>query len=328
MDVFNVFLPVAGVEFNWLILLLIGFSVGVMGGFFGMGGGWIVTPALNIFGFPMSVAIGTDMLNIFGQSIVGFRKHAKLGNVQLKLGMLVGGGMVVGVEIGKRIVLFLEAMNLAGSVIRFTYIGLLGGLAVYILRDYFAARKRGEHTGDGSAGGGAGEATAKKRSRHMIALVIGLGVGMLAGFLGVGGGFALVPAFIYLLGLPTNMAVGTSVLCCVISGAYGGFTYAVQGRMELIAVVFMLTGASFGAQFGASAVKYAGGYGIRFLYGVMLLVAAGSVLLKQLDEMIADVDLSVAAQVVVLSAAGFMCIVILSKLVRGILADRHMARAE
>ena len=85
-DIFDIYLPIAGMHFNVLILIGIGFSVGVLGGFFGVGGAWVVTPALNIFGFPMAYAIGTDLAHIFGKSIVATAKHRKMGNVDMKLG--------------------------------------------------------------------------------------------------------------------------------------------------------------------------------------------------------------------------------------------------
>ncbi len=319
MDVFNVFLPVSGVEFNWLCLILIGFAVGLMGGFFGIGGGPVLTPALNIFGFPMAVAIGTGMLNVFGQSIVGFRKHAALKNVHIRLGLTVGGTMLAGVEIGKQIVLRLETFNLEGSIVRYVYLLLLFGLTARFLRDYLGARKRGHGSGYSETA----TANIRPKSKTLSAILIGLGVGILAGFLGVGGGFLLVPAFIYLLGLPTRTAVGTSVLCCVLSGAYGGVSYAIQGRMDLIAALLLLTGSSFGSQFGASAVKYAGNYGLRFLYAIMLSMAAVGVLLKQLDEMIPEANFSFAAQAVVLATAGSISLVILTRFFRGIRAERR-----
>lgn len=323
MDVFTIYLPVAGVEFNWLILLLIGFSVGLMGGFFGIGGGPILTPALNIFGFPMAVAIGTGMLNVFGQSIVGFRKHAVLGNVDPRLGLTVGGAMLVGVELGKRMVMGLESDNLEGSTVRIVYLILLIGLTLRFLRDYLGARRRGEHRNENAHREKPEAEPVQPKARVLPALAIGLGVGVLAGFLGVGGGFLLVPAFIYLLGFPTHRAVGTSVLCCVVSGAYGGIAYAAQGRMDLIAVLPMLTGASFGAQLGASAVRFAGSYGLRLLYGIMLMMAAVGVALKQLDEMTPTINLSWVAQTVVLVTAGSISLVILVRLFCGIRADRR-----
>jgi len=315
MDMFDIYLPVAGIDFNFTILLAIGFSVGVMGGFFGMGGGWIVTPALNIFGFPVSFAIGTDLLNIYGQSIVGARRHAKLGNVNGKVGMVVGIGMVLGVELGSQIVLFLEKIGLAGSIIRYVYMVLLGGLSVYIFYDYFTKgknRKEKDYCG-------VKKETIHRREKANFPLwllfMLGIGIGFLAGFLGVGGGFALVPAFIYLLGLPTSVAVGSSLLCCIISGAYGGFTYAVKGRVEIIAVIFMLVGASLGAQIGASAVKYIRGYQIRSLYGGMLFLAAFSVLLKQLN-------FARIAGYIILSAALLICTIIITYMLKGLIKER------
>ena len=111
---FDVYLPIAGIHFNVLILLAIGFSVGVLGGFFGVGGAWVVTPALNIFGFNMSYAIGTDLAHIFGKSIVATKKHGKMGNVDVKMGLLSTIGSVIGVEIGARNVMWLTAKGLAG----------------------------------------------------------------------------------------------------------------------------------------------------------------------------------------------------------------------
>ncbi|MFW6152073.1 MAG: sulfite exporter TauE/SafE family protein [Verrucomicrobiota bacterium] len=319
MDVFNMFLPVAGVEFNWLYLILIGFAVGLMGGFFGIGGGPVLTPALNIFGFPMAVAIGTGMLNVFGQSIVGFRKHAALKNVNIRLGLTVGGAMLAGVELGKQIILRLETFNLEGAIVRYVYLLLLFGLTARFLRDYLGARK----SGHGSGCSESATAGIRPKPKTLSAILIGLGVGILAGFLGVGGGFLLVPAFIYLLGLPTRTAVGTSVLCCVLSGAYGGVSYAIEGRMDLIAALLLLTGSSFGSQFGASAVKYAGSYWLRFLYAIMLLMVAIGVMLKQLDEMIPEANFSFVAQAIVLATAGSISLVILTQFFRGIRAERQ-----
>ena len=102
MGIFDIYLPIAGMQFNALILIAIGFSVGVLGGFFGVGGAWVVTPALNAFGFPMSYAIGTDLAHIFGKSIVATAKHRKMGNVDMKLGLISIVGSVIGVEIGAR----------------------------------------------------------------------------------------------------------------------------------------------------------------------------------------------------------------------------------
>ena len=142
MGIFDIYLPIAGMHFNALILIAIGFSVGVLGGFFGVGGAWVVTPALNAFGFPMAYAIGTDLAHIFGKSIVATAKHRKMGNVDMKLGLLSIVGSVIGVEIGARNVMWLSKLGLAGPVVRYTYMVMLFGLGIYMLYDYMTKDKR------------------------------------------------------------------------------------------------------------------------------------------------------------------------------------------
>jgi uncharacterized protein len=147
---FDIYLPIAGIHFNALILIAIGFAVGVLGGFFGVGGAWVVTPALNIFGFNMAYAIGTDLAHIFGKSIVATAKHRKMGNVDMKLGIVSIIGSVIGVELGAQLVKILSAWGAtpqnpegyAGPIIRVTYIALLMGLGIYMLYDYLTKDKR------------------------------------------------------------------------------------------------------------------------------------------------------------------------------------------
>ncbi len=330
MNFFHIYLPIAGMEFNILILLAIGFCLGVMGGFFGMGGGWIVTPALNIFGFPMALAIGTDLLHIYGKSIVAVKKHIKLGNVDIMLGILVSLGMMMGVEIGARVVMFLSSKGLAGPIIRWIYIALLLFLGLYILYDYFSATRNKETTKEGTTSSKSSfalkiqqvnippmiylKASNVKVSLWLL-LVIGILIGIMAGFMGVGGGFALVPAFIYIIGVPTAVGVGSSLLCCIISGAYGGFTYSMKGRVEIIAAMILLVGACIGAQIGASATKYVRGYGIRLLYGIMLLLASFSVFLRQMK-------MAGIAGVVVLGASLIISGIISFFLIKGLISER------
>lgn len=140
MDIFNIYLPVAGIEFNALLLVLIGFCVGVLGGFFGVGGGWIVTPALNIFGFHMAFAIGTDLSNIFGQTIGAVKKHQKMGNIDWKLGLISIATSIVGLEIGSDVIIALEKAGDVGMIVRWCYMLLLWGLGSYMLHDYFVVR--------------------------------------------------------------------------------------------------------------------------------------------------------------------------------------------
>lgn len=346
MDMFNIYLPIAGTEFNVLLLIAIGFCVGVLGGFFGVGGAWIVTPALNIFGFPMPYAIGTDFAHIFGKSIVATKKHGKMGNVDWKLGFTIPLGTILGVETGAQIIMYLEAwgkevgFDIVGSTVRWVYIIMLFSLSAWMLYDYFVIRKRNEYLSTMAKDENNNSLARKKtlieklrdiKLRPMISypksgieeisiwviIFIFFFAGLISGFLGVGGGFIKMPTMVYLLGCPTAIAVGTDLFVVMLDGAYGCFTYAMKGRVELFAAVFMLVGASIGAQIGVTAVKYIRGYGIRLLFAIMIAFAGLSVLLKQLQTMTGSEILSIISGIVIMTASYAMCFVIIIKLIKG-----------
>jgi hypothetical protein len=327
LDIFNVYLPIAEMQFNALILVAIGFAVGVLGGFFGVGGAWVVTPALNIFGFPMAYAIGTDLAHIFGKSIVATAKHRKMGNVDVKLGLISIVGSVVGLEVGAQNVMWLTRKGLAGPVVRYTYMALLFGLGIYMLYDYFTKDKRAAaQAAKVAAAARAGVEPPARKSWNLPPMIhfpasgitisfwtvtgVFFFTGWLSGFLGVGGGFIRMPALIYLIGCPTAIAVGTDLFSVLFAGAYGCFTYGIKGRVEIIAAILMLIGASIGAQIGVTAVKYIRGYGIRLLFAIMVILAGISVVLKQIEWV------TFAGWMVMVSALA-MCAVIMAGLWQG-----------
>ncbi len=338
MDIFNIYLPVAGIEFNIFLLLIIGFCVGILGGFFGVGGGWIVTPALNIFGFHMAFAIGTDLSNIFGQTIGAVKKHQQMGNIDWKLGLISIITSVIGLEIGSEVIIALEKSGDVGIVVRWCYMFLLFSLGCYMLYDYFVIHpgmmKRIEEENDRAPG------TNSRRERSKISeklhqlnippmisfpasdidsvsiwviFLIFLFTGFLSGFMGVGGGFIIMPALVYLIGLPTAIAVGTSLITVLFSGAYGCFTYALKGRVELIAAVVMLFGAAIGAQIGSTAVRYIKGYGIRLLFAIMIIFAAFSVATEQFYKITKHPLFQTIAGIFLIGTAVTMSSVIISK---------------
>jgi uncharacterized protein len=330
MEMFEVYLPFADAEFNVLVLVLLGLAVGVLAGFFGMGGGWIVTPVLNIFGFPMVVAVGTELANITCQSGVATVKHRKMGNVEWVLGVTVGVAMMGGVELGKRLMVWLDAGGKADPIVRWVYIAFLGGLGCFVLWDYFRS-KRQAAAGDGARRGGpltrihlAPMLTLRKSGLRVslwMLTVLGICIGFLAGIMGCGGGFALVPAFVFLIGTPTLVAVGTSLVCVMLSGAYGAFTFGLLGRVEVVAVLWMVLGSIIGTQFGTAAVRHVKGAGIRLLYGVMLFVAMLGVLLMQFG-------MQVAAGWVTLGGAVAMCMIIVGRMFVAVLAERRDGQAD
>lgn len=328
-DFFTVTLPISGVPVNILLLGLLGVAVGVLGGFFGMGGAWMVTPALNIFGFPMPFAVGTDLCHMAGKSIISTRRHAKFGNVDMKLGLTMLAFDVVGIEIGARLVMFLESRGLAGPVIRWVYVLFLALIGMLVFYDYFKKRTL-ERTGMADEGESAVKwhltlhrinvppivtfPVAGVRCSMWLPATVGLLVGILAGFLGIGGGLLMMPALVYLIGAPTYVAVGTDLFTVMLAGFYGAFTYAMKGRVELLAVLFMLAGAAPGAQVGTIATKYIRGYGIRLMFGITVICALVSVVLKQLE-------MGTSAAWLVMAAVTAMTLVVIVGMVRGAIQE-------
>jgi uncharacterized membrane protein YfcA len=292
------YLPISGVEIMGWKLILLGFTVGVIGGFFGIGGAFMVTPALNVFGFPMAYAIGTDMAHIAGKSIVATAKHRKFGNVDMKLGIIMIIGTAIGIELGAATIMWLERIGRVDAIVRYVYMALLFGLSSYMLYEYIKLTKG--TTGEKKVVSDAGKSALAMKMHNIkippmvylsvsgfsisiwIILIVAAITGFVAGFLGVGGGFIRMPALMYVIGAPTRVAVGTDLFEVMVSGVYGAFSYAFKGRVELIAAVIMLIGASVGAQFGTLATQYVKGLKIRLYFAVTMMLAGVSVIFKHI----------------------------------------------
>ncbi|WP_319404965.1 sulfite exporter TauE/SafE family protein [uncultured Desulfosarcina sp.] len=321
------YMPIAGVDIFWPGLVLIGFSVGVIGGFFGMGGAWMVTPGLNILGFPMAFAIGTDIAHIAGKSMISTIRHSKFGNVDYKLGFVMLIGTMTGIECGAQMIMWLERIGQVGPVVRWVYVGFLLLIAIMVFADYAKAvskKKMGVVDGEKGTEGFTWYKTLHKINippmvhfkvsgiycSAWLPIIVSFITGVLAGFLGIGGGLLRMPALIYFIGTPTHIAVGTDLFEVMISGLYGAFTYTLKGRIELVAVFVMLTGAAIGAQIGTVATKYAKGYGIRLAFGTAVLCCMISIILKQFK-------FETPAAVLILSTIGIICIYIMSIMFKG-----------
>jgi uncharacterized protein len=331
MEWLYMYMPIAGVEIFWPGLVLIGFSVGVIGGFFGMGGAWMVTPGLNILGFPMAFAIGTDIAHIAGKSMVSTMRHSKFGNVDYKLGVVMIVGTMFGIEIGAQLVMYLERIGQVGAVVRWVYVVFLFLIASMVFYDYYKAEKKkrsGAEMGEKGHEGITWYKTLHKISippmMHFKAagftcsawlpIAVSFLTGILAGFLGIGGGLLRMPALVYLIGCPTHIAVGTDLFEVMISGLYGAFTYTLKGRIELVAVFVMLTGAAIGAQIGTVATKYAKGYGIRIAFGCAVLGCMVSIILKQYG-------FEISATVLILGTISVICLWICAVMFKGAAAE-------
>jgi len=300
MEWLYVLMPIAGVKIFWPGLIILGVGVGVIGGFFGMGGAWMVTPGLNILGFPMAFAIGTDIAHMAGKSLISTMRHGKFGNVDYKLGCIMIIGTVAGFEIGAQMVMWMERLGNVEKVVRYIYLVLLVLIAWTVFSDVAKKMKKdrdavkaGKEVDALSTGIEWHKTFHKLKIPPMVHLNVAgiycsawlpIGVsfltGWLAGILGIGGGLIRMPALIYLLGCPTHVAVGTDLFEVAVSGLYGAATYTFKGRTELVAAIIMLIGAAIGAQIGSVATKYIKGYGIRIAFGAAVIGCALSILLK------------------------------------------------
>ena len=310
-----------------LLLMFGGFGllIGVLFGFFGMGGSFLVTPALLVMGYEPNVAVGSGLAFVFGTSVIATLKHRDLGQVDYKLGLLMILGTTAGLEVGKIGLEYLQEVGLADSIVSIAYVGLLGAIGAFVT--YTAVTKSGGSLGHGSEseleatdGGTADipDIARKIQSYHVppmislrggvsvslwLILIVAFATGLLSGFLGVGGGFIRMPALFYLIGVPVPIAVGTDLFEIVFSGGIGSFLYAQSGAVDLSIVVPLLAGSALGARLGAGATSLVDEGEIKIYFGVMLLLGALAVAIRQVGGYLGIEIFDVVSLVVILGAA-------------------------
>ena len=323
-----------------LLALFAGFGVliGLLFGFFGMGGSFLVTPALIVMGYDTSVAVASGLAFVFATSVIATLKHRDLGQVDYKLGVLMIAGTTAGIEVGKVGLHWLEGLGLANTVVSVVYIGLLGGIGVFIT--YTAVRGGGggiSHDAEVEADADDIPEIAKTiqsyrvppmmrlRGGIRVSLWMILGVafatGLLSGFLGVGGGFIRMPALFYLVGVPVPIAVGTDLFEIVFSGGIGSFLYAIDGAVDLTIVVPLLAGSALGARLGAAATSIVDEDEIKVYFGVMLLLGAVAVAVREIGGLIDAPVPQLVSLVIILGAAALVSGAVVVSSVRQLRAE-------
>ncbi len=289
---------ISQVTINPLVLALTGFAVGVLGGFFGVGGGFLAGPIKFWTGVPINFVIGSDLAHMAGTSLVATRKHRALGHVDFRLAGLMIIGTIPGVEIGAQLIERLKDLGNIEQVIGMTYIVILTAVGLFTAWESLRAIRM-QRTDQLDAQEVVGIKSLLYRSPLLripplvrlpvsgveeisvwVVILVGLVTGTLAGLLGVGGGFLRMPLMIYVLGIPTHVAVGTDLFEIVISAGFGTITHSLKGNVDFMIAATMLTGAALGAQIGAAATRYFSGPIIRLLFSVLPLVAAVLVLIR------------------------------------------------
>ena len=296
------FFPISHAHVSPIYLVIVGFLIGVLGGFFGVGGSFIAGPALRLVGIDWNFAVGTDLAHIVGKSVVAAKRHRALGNVDLRLGLIMAGGTIGGAEIGAQLI---EVFKRAGNV---NFVVSVVSIVIYVAISTFmiweswktlARTKRslpqksiGSGTkADTSAFQHITETIQRWRIPPMISLpesgvTISLWIillvafigGLCSGFLGGGAGYIRMPSMVYVLGIPTHLAVGTDLFEIIISASYGTFTHAIKGNVDILIALVMNTGAAVGAQLGAISTQYFAGPKIRLAFVPLPLIGAAIVI--------------------------------------------------
>jgi uncharacterized protein len=298
------FFPISGAHISPIYLVIVGFVIGILGGFFGVGGSFIAGPALRLVGVDWNFAVGTDLAHIVGKSAVAVRRHRALGNVDLKLGLVMALGTIAGAEAGAQLIQMLKRAGNVNLVVSIVSIVVYVGISVFMiwesqktLRSRKGQSQRGLVKGakskiDYSAFSPVTRAIQRLQIWPMIALpasgirAISLWIillvafvgGLFSGFLGGGAGYIRMPSMVYVLGVPTHLAVGTDLFEIIISASYGTFSHAIKGNVDILIALVMNTGAAIGAQIGAISTQYFAGPKIRLAFVPLPLIGAAIVI--------------------------------------------------
>jgi hypothetical protein len=323
---------IAGVHAPIFLLVLTGFTVGIVGGFIGVGGGYMVTPALIVFGFPGYMASGIDMTHIAGKSTIATIRHRQLGNIDWTLGLSMVAGTMLGVEIGVKLLQYTKELGLSSVILLAASVAVMFGIFLYTqIETHRAHKKVIEATKAGQVVGREMQTSSlprifqniplvpivRCRTAHLVVsmwviVLVGIVTGILAGFLGVGGGF--VRALVYIIGATTHIAVGTDLLEIVASAGYGAMRHSMMGNVDMMAVFFMILGALFGAQFGSIATSFVRGPAIRYILSYSLILATTGAIMRLVYVLTGSTVtfLSFFAVVFTLGEMLFLCMFIMS----------------
>ena len=279
----HIYLPIAEMSVNILLILGMGGAVGFLSGLFGVGGGFLMTPLLIFIGVPPPVAVGTEANQIVASSVSGVLAHWRRANVDFKMGFVLLLGGFVGSSLGVILFKYLQNLGQLDLVIKLSYViflGIIGFLMLWessrtIIRSRSAAARRGKLHQHNWFHGLPFKMRFRKSKLYISAILpflIGATVGVLSAIMGVGGGFIMVPAMIYLLGMPTSLAIGTSLFQIIFVTANVTFLQALTVQtVDILLAVLLLTGAVIGAQFGSKYSVRMKGEQLRALLALLVL---------------------------------------------------------
>ena len=280
----EIYLPIAGLPINFFILMSLGLVVGFLSGMFGVGGGFLMTPMLMLLGIPPAVAVASEANHILAASFSGFLAHMRRLNVDFLMGFILLTGGIVGSILGVFLLKYLLNIGQEKIFISLSYIFILIFVGVWMLRESLSTLKK---TNKGKTNKlhehiwlhGLPFKIKFRKSHLYISIMppifIGFVVGVLSSIMGVGGGFILVPAMIYILGMPTQVVIGTSLLQIVFVTFVSTIMHSyINQTVDVVLSSLLLIGAVIGAQIGTRVMVKLKGEQIRFLLAIIIIIVA------------------------------------------------------
>lgn len=288
----DLYLPIANLSVNALVIVALGFGVGLLSGMFGVGGGFLTTPLLIFYGIPPTVAAASAASQVTGASVSGVFAHFRRGGVDVHMGLVMVAGGVIGSIAGAGLFTLLQASGIIDTVIAILYVLMLGSIGGLMLHESVTAVRIGR---------GAVPPRARKRRHHPLVamlplrwrfyrsglyisplapLILGFFTGILTVLLGVGGGFILIPAMLYLLGMGTSVVVGTSLFQILFVTATATMVHATTTKaVDIVLAALLLLGSVMGAQIGARFAQKVKPEYLRLVLALMVLGVAVRMLL-------------------------------------------------
>jgi uncharacterized membrane protein YfcA len=287
-----IYLPIAEVSVNALLLLGLGGAVGVLSGMFGVGGGFLMTPLLFFIGIPPAVAVATEANQIVASSFSGVLAHLRRKTVDLRMGTVLLIGGLVGAAFGVMLFNHLKSLGQVDLLVRLCYVVFLGIIGALMFVESLNALRKARKG-----------APPRRKSRTWVhalpfkmrfrtsglyisvipPLLVGVAVGVLAAIMGVGGGFIMVPAMIYILGMPTKVVIGTSLFQIIFVTGFTTLLHATTNyTVDVVLAVLLLIGGVIGAQFGAMLGTKLKAEQLRILLAIMVLAVCGKLALDLL----------------------------------------------
>lgn len=284
----TLYLPIAEMSVSVIVYVALGMSVGFLSGLFGVGGGFLLMPLLTFLGVPSAVAVATSASHVVASSVSGAITHYRRGNVDIKMGLVMLAGGLTGTYLGVNAVKILRRAGYFDFTVATMYVIFLGAVGTIILVEGINASRRAQITGG---------ATSRKSGQHgwieglpfkmrfprsklymsaVPPVIIGMFIGCMSAIMGIGGGFVIIPAMIYLLRMPTGLVIGTSLFQIVFVAALATVLHAVENKtVDIVLALILIVGGVIGAQFGTMVGGRLRGEHLRVLLGaVILLVAA------------------------------------------------------